>query len=608
MDQVDAPAAAGPGAADAPARPVRRSRRRRRVIIAAVVVVVGVWVALAGWQLLEARRHAQAGIDRLRETRELMGPARLIRGEGRPQLEAAHRELEQAAEAADSPLLQPFLPLPVVGRQVRSVQDLSASAERVVGIGIDAMARTSAEAAKPTEAGPQRIERMRALGAIAAEASAELRDVDLGPDDGLVGPLREARDDFAADLTEVRDAMRDLDVASQGLSQFAEGPSRYLVLAANNSEMRAGSGMLLSAGVLDMQSGRFDLGDMTDTGLLLLPPGAVEMAPGDFRDRWSWLTPNEEWRYLMMSPDFPASAELAARMWQARTGETVDGVIALDPIALRALVRASGPVQVDGKTIDASNVINELLLQQYLDFHGGDTGPDQQAMSNEERREYSSQVARAIIDQLDVVGWDLPELANDLSAAAEGRHILAWSSKPEQQRAWQAVGVAGRLQRDSVLVGLSNRSGNKLDQFLKLHADVTHRSVDDGTEVTLRIRVENRTPAEGLNDFIAGPYPYSDFVRGEYRGILSVDVPGYSRDIRLDGTQKLVASGKEGPNRMVAGDVRVLPGETGEYTARFVVPGGYDTLRIEPSARYPTITWTAGDRTWEDDRAQDLTL
>ena len=65
--------------------------------------------------------------------------------------------------------------------------------------------------------------------------------------------------------------MIDVDDASKGIAQMAEGPSKYLVLAANNSEMRAGSGMLLSAGVMNMANGQFDLGPMTDTGRLIVP-------------------------------------------------------------------------------------------------------------------------------------------------------------------------------------------------------------------------------------------------------------------------------------------------------------------------------------------------
>jgi len=583
------------------------TRRRRRFLVGGIAAVVVVWLGIAGYQLLQARRHAQAGLDRLQETRDLMGPAQLIRGEGLPGLRQARGELASASDAARSPVLDPLLVLPVVGRQVRSVRALSASARDVVDVGIRTMVQTSAAAVRPARTGPERVAVIQQLGGIAGDASQRLRHVDLGPGDGLLGPLRDARDDFVEDLDQVRQGMTDLDVASRGLTALATGPSRYLVLAANNAEMRAGAGMLLSAGVLDVRSGQFDLGDMTDTGLLKLPPGAVPMAAGDLRDRWGWLAPNEEWRYLMMSPDFPANAELAARMWAARTGETVDGVIALDPLALRALVAASGPVTVEGKTVDRKNVVRELLLQQYLDYHGAGPGPDLDPSNTVARREYTSTVAQAVIDRLDQTGWQLPELVADLSHAAEGRHVLAWSSKPEQQRAWEAIGVAGRLSPRSLMVSLSNRGGNKLDQFMAVDADLSHRRVRDGVEVTVRITVANDTP-DTVNSFVAGPYPGTGYAKGEYRGILGVDVPGYAHDIRLDGTLRLVTNGAEGPSRVVGGDVGIPAGGHATYRARFVVPFGYDTLRIEPSAREPAVTWSAGDLRWRDSHPVEITL
>ena len=55
-------------------------------------------------------------------------------------------------------------------------------------------------------------------------------------------------------------------------------------------------------------------------------------------------------------------------MWQAKTGEAVDGVFAIDPFGLQALIGVSGPVTVGGKLITKDNVIHETLLQSYLDL------------------------------------------------------------------------------------------------------------------------------------------------------------------------------------------------------------------------------------------------
>src|SRR4029078_2500220 len=99
-------------------------------------------------------------------------------------------------------------------------------------------------------------------GQIGAQAADTLRGVGLGPGNALVGPLADARHKFAKQLHKARTAMADRRDASAGIGQMAVGPSKYLLLAANNSEMRSGSGMLLSAGVLTTFGGQFSLGPM----------------------------------------------------------------------------------------------------------------------------------------------------------------------------------------------------------------------------------------------------------------------------------------------------------------------------------------------------------
>jgi hypothetical protein len=582
----------------APSSPPRRSRRR--LIWVAAVAAVAIWCGLAALRLVQAERHAQKGLDLLEAVKHDFGPAELIRGKGQGRLEAAQAEFDDAASAGDSLLLKPFMLVPYIGRQVRSVDALTGSAAKVVGVGVEAMSESTERLDRPTTSGPDRVNLIRQLGGVAAHARGQLRDVDLGPDQALVGPLADARRRFGRELGQIRQSMIDLDDASLGIAQMAQGPSRYLLLAANNAEMRAGSGMLLSAGVMTMANGQFDLGPMTDTGLLLLPPGAVAMKEGDFKARWGWADPSQEWRNLAMSPEFPASAELAARMWKARTGEDVDGVFAIDPFGLRSLMEVSGPVVVDGKLITRDNVVRETLLQQYLDGRS-DTEEGMQA-----RREQMSDIARAVIDQLDQKGWDVAMLVEDLREAARGRHVLAWSSIPEQQRAWRGAGVAGELGPDSLMVSLQNRAGNKLDQFLNVLASFEHRPVRGGSEVTVRINVANVAPAEGLTVIVEGPYREGEFLAGEYQGILSVNVPGAAGDIRLEGTGEIVASGREGPTRVVAGKVRLLRGEQGQYVVRFRVTEDFEHVTIEPSARSPEITWAADGEVWKDNDARTV--
>jgi hypothetical protein len=575
------------------------------LIVLGVVMVALLWTAVATYQVLQARRHAQSGLDRLQAAQERLDPAELIRGKGLGDLRAAEREFAQASNAADSMFVTPFQVLPVVGRQVRSVRALTEGASTVVNVGVRAMEQSSKELDVTATSGPQRVALLGRLGQIGATAADSLQDVGLGPGEALIGPLRTARERFARQLHKAQRAMRDVRDASEGIGVMAQGPSKYLLLAANNAEMRTGSGMLLSAGILSVDDGNFSLGEMTSVNDLMLPPGAVPLS-GDYADRWGWLGPTEEWRYLAMSPQFDVTGALAAQMWKAKTGEDVDGVVTLDPLALKALVKVSGPVEVGGKRIDADNIVQEILLQQYVDYAAENPNPEDDLPVNAQRRERNGEIARAIVDQLDKVGWHLPDLVDDLRSAARGRHVMFWSSKPEEQRAWRAAGVSGMLPRDALMVSVDNRAGNKLDQFLPVQADVTHRPVDGGTEVEVRITVANMAP-EGLPRYVQGPYPFEDFVEGEYRGIVNVSIPYLSRDIHLDGVTQVVAAGPDQTARVVAGTIRLLRGESGIYTARFTVPEGRDHLQVVPSARYPAVHYTFDGREWDDDAPRTIT-
>jgi hypothetical protein len=589
-----------------PRRAHGRSRpsHRGRWIVLAVVVVVVVWTAIAVAQVNQARQHAQSGLDRLRSAQRHLDPAELIRGKGLGKLRAAQQDFAAASDAADSPFVTPFEVVPVVGRQVQSVRALTSGASTVVRVGVRAMEQSTKELDVTATKGAERVVLLSRLGQIGAEAADSLRGVGLGPGDALFGPLSSARAKFARQLHKAQQAMAEVRDASTGIGQMAAGPSKYLLFAANSAEMRSGSGMLLSAGILTTTGGNFSLGPMSSV-TDLEPPAGVVHATGDFQGRWGWLDPTADFRELAASPQFDTTGALAAQMWKARTGEDVDGVVALDPIALRALVKASGPVEVGNKQIDAGNIVHEILLQQYIDTANENPNADGDAPANQARRERNGDIARAIVQKLDLVGWHLPDLVDDLRSAARGRHVLFWSSKPEQQKAWRAAGVAGVMPRDGLMVSLDNRSGNKLDQFLPVNTTVSHRSVAGGTEVTVQIQVANFAP-DGLPRYVQGPYDPAVLVAGEYNGILAVNIPLVSRDIHLDGVQKLVAAGPDQTTRVVAGLVDVQRGQAPTYTLRFTLPKGADRIEVVPSARYPAIRYTAGDKKWSDEGPRTL--
>lgn len=566
---------------------VRPSRRRRRVVALLGVVAVA-WLGAAAFSAVSAVRDVRAGQRLLERARTTETPSELFEGDLARDLRSAHRSLSRASTWLRGPLLAPVRYLPVAGRQLRSLTKLSGAAALISDVGADGVSRARELAARTGE-GPERVETLRQVAGLAISSARRLRDLDLGPRHALFGPLARGRNRIAGELEQLRTSLQTGATGAHAIAEWFAGPRRYLVFAANNAEMRAGSGMFLSVGELAIQDGRLSLGSFRPVTEIPLPPGAVPL-DGDLANRWGWLAPNQEWRNLMLSPRFDASAALASRMWTALGNQPVDGVLALDPVALSQLMRVTGPVEVDNRRIGADTVVAELLHDQYQRFS---------TEQRPERQEALGRVAGAVVARLEGGGWSISGLADALVVAARGRHVLAWSARPSEQAGWEAAGVAGQLRDDSLLVSVLNRGGNKLDQHLRVEADLDVQRSPAGSEASLRLVLHNAVP-EGEPPYVTGPLPGTDFRPGEYIGIVTVNLPARALNGRIEGVEHLALVGADGPTRVVGTQVRIQPGERRELTVRFRLPSYLEAVRVEPSARVPAIMWSAGPKRWAD--------
>ena len=295
----------------------------------------------------------------------------------------------------------------------------------------------------------------------------------------------------------------------------------------------------------------------------------------------------------MATPRFDVNGPEAARMWEALGYAPVDGVIAIDPLTLQAVLRATGPVEVDGRMISGDAVVDELLFHQYQRFRDRDRS---------ERREELGLIARAAFDALDAGKWRAAALARELARAADGRHLLAWSRDATEQRAWRTLGVDGALTPDSLVVASSNIGSNKLDRWLSVRASLDLRPAGSHTDAVLRIDVENRAPT-GAAPYVVGPSPGLGVGEGVYRGLLAVTVPGRASRVVMEGVGPPPAARRDGPTQVVGAVVQLARGERRTVVVRFTLPRR-GVVRVESSARYPHVEWRAGGATWRDDRAR----
>ena len=572
--------------------------RRRRTVPVLFVLAVVLLLAWAGWSALTAlavARDADAGRAAVERARDRSSPAQIVDGEPLPDLREARERFRSARARLRNPLLAPMRIVPIVGRQIRSADALTGAATIVTETSIDAIEQGRGVLQAPRGSGAQRIALLRSTSKLASDAYERIREASLGPSNGLIGPLARARREFGERITELRRTLRNATIAASAGADLLEGPRRTLVFAANNAEMRAGSGMFLSVGELTTRAGKISLGRMSPVGPVTVPEGVP--VTGDLAARWGWANPNRDWTNLMLSPDFEASAELAARMWKAARGRTVDGVISLDPVALRGLLQATGPVSVGGRRVDASTVVQELLHDQYERF------PESVAAAM--RREVLGDIAGAVMRKLDAGEWEPAALMSGLAHAARGRHIMIWSAHAAEQTGWRATGVNGRLGPSSLMVSVLNRGGNKLDWFLRVEADLSVEPAATGSQALVRVTVRNEAPA-GEPLIVQGPHPDIDARAGEYVGILAVSLPGGSGGGRIDGVDRLGIVGADGATRVVGTYFRLPRGSARTFVIRFELSVRAGGLRVEPSARVPATRWRFGSEAWTDEASRTL--
>jgi len=575
------------------------ARARLRVAGRVFLVVLLVWVLATVGIGFVARQRVNSGLNTLESARNQLDAQSLLRGDGTAVLQRAERDFSRAHSLASSFVLAPWTVVPLASTNVNAARSLTGAAQRVAAIG----ARTSAAASTALRVHPatpaERLALLDRVAAIAAGAERELDGVSLGSDFFLVGPLGSARTRFLDRLHKLRDAITNADALVSGVARVLRGPQRYLILAANNAEMRAGSGMFLSVGTATFADGGFTVSTFQPTPNVVLPPGGVPVT-GDLAALWGWTHPGQEWRNLATTPRFDVTAPLAAQMWQAATGQSVDGVLAVDPQVLEAVLDAQGPIAANGGSLRGQDVVSYLLLGQYA-------GIPANVGDQADRNDQLSAVARAAVDTLSTRPWVASSLVGNLAGVGKGRHALAWSRDPVLERAWQAAGIGGELPSDALAVSILNFGGNKLDQFLDVQASLTLRpAAGGGQHAHLALRIRNTAPVD-VPGYVAGPYPGSGLGEGVYQGVLAVSVPGGASLPRVGIAAPTLAAGADGPTTVVAhGYFPVARGQVLDVPVDFDLPAGLSALQVIPSARIPPITWHFGQKTFQDTAPERL--
>jgi hypothetical protein len=539
---------------------------------------------VVGWSLLSAQRELS---DLSLGTIEARGG---LREAVSPSLQAVDRAERWSA----SPLLSPLSAVPVLGDQVDGLREITSSIALLGDAGDDALTRVEAGlAATGDQGGRLRLVRsaLDAVGDIEARARA-LPPVD---DDRLLGPLRTAAARLDAELDELPERVDELEGHLETAADLLEGPSRVLLVAGNNAEMRAGMGMHLSAGLITIADGDFETSPFVQTGHLTLNTTGRAEVPDELAALYGRIWDfGFEWRTTSTAPDFRTVGRILSDLSANTAIGAVDMVISLDVPALARMLDATGPVEVDGELVTSENVVELLLRDNYLRLGSLER--------RAERRELQSRIARTIFDTVTERDIDVVELAAALTDAAEGRHLMGWSADRDVQALWESLSADGAIGRDSFLVAAQNASASKRDYYLD---PVVHLVPLDEPGVFVDGRRRFRATLELTNPVVEPTSPYIDSLNrfvpvGVHRAFVTFHLPRAARDLRVvEGRQAGI--GTDGPTQVVTTWLRVPVTETGRVSVDFTLPVEQGSIEIVPGARVRPTVYRIGPHEVLDD-------
>src|SRR5262249_28091228 len=139
----------------------------------------------------------------------------------------------------------------------------------------------------------------------------------------------------------------------------------------------------------------------------------------------------------------------------------VDGVIAMDPVALSYILSAVGPVTVpSGEVVTKDNVVELTESTAYSRFP-----TDQRARQN-----YLQEIATSVVRRMTGEIQAPRNLLDALGKAVSERRISVWSSSPADQKLLEETPLAHQIPDDPAPyaeVTINNLGGDKLDYYLK---------------------------------------------------------------------------------------------------------------------------------------------
>lgn len=255
-----------------------------------------------------------------------------------------------------------------------------------------------------------------------------------------IGKIQELMDRVTKPMASAKTILSNINEIAPVLPRMlGDGGTRtYLLMAQQNAELRSTGGLPGSLGPLFVENGKISVGDFI--------PGNTDL--GGEANLYNEVTAEEDALFsnrmanritdTNFNPDFPRVAHFAKGLYEAGTGQKVDGVIAIDPVFLQYLLALAGDVNVSGINVNGDNAAALMLHDAY------------NMLNIEQTDQFFSGVAssafKQIMGNLGQVGFS--KLFKTLDRGIAEHRFLAWMENPEEEELMTLLNCSGELKDD----------------------------------------------------------------------------------------------------------------------------------------------------------------
>ena len=385
---------------------------------------------------------------------------------------------------------------------------------------------------------------------------------------------------FGLDFVPIKEEIRSI-ITTAPILAGSQSPKKYLIAFQNSAEARGTGGILGAYAIVEFNKGSLKVIQTgSNEALKWIDEIPIKM-PNEFTSLYR--SDPAIWQNSNLSPHFPYGAQIWLALWKKQFGQSLDGVIAVDPSALSYMLRATGPITLpSGKILTSENLVSETLSAAYKEYE----------KDNAARKQYLVSIINATFKQLLEGGFNKLQMARALQRGIIENRILVYSTESRVEKELAKTRLAGFMHTtpsNQYRVVVQNIDASKLDYYLDRDVSIKSLSCGDSAEVEVLVTVKNSlTSGMGLPAYVltrADKSKPATIVPGQHRFLLFVYGPPQSKLIsatRSSTTGSAGGMGEERTRPILVVDLDLPPGQEEKITAVFTRGYGPISYHSQP--------------------------